>query len=359
MSSDADSDSSVTTTSGAFQLIDAAGASASGSTHVVIRALNGAGRFLWDAFTTGFATSGGVVGNTKGLWYNDTTNGPQIWTLESSVTPTANRIWTYTDRLTGKTVLTSPANNANVGRLDRATLVWAAMPTATAYQLQISTSNLFLSNLVDMSTLSTSYIANDLDDGTTYYWRVRSAHTGLTPAGKAASQWSDVWAFTMGLGAAQWDPFVPAERVNPIPASYNVPLRPTFIWNPADWATGYEFTLSKTSDFANPIYNFTGATALKITAFVADKDLDFATDYYWKVTAISATSKSNTAYGSFRTMLQPTVQPTPTLTVPAPVNITIPPQQNITPTWIWAIVIIGAVLVIAVIILIVTTRRVP
>jgi hypothetical protein len=37
----------------------------------------------------------------------------------------------------------------------------------------------------------------------------------------------------------------------------------------------------------------------------------------------------------------------------------IPPAENITPAWIWAIVIIGAILVIAVIVLIVTTRRVP
>jgi len=359
MASDADVDSSVAMVPGTFHLTDSTTSAGTGSTHVVLRALSGAGRYLWDALPSSFATLGGLSGNLRGLWENETTNGPQIWTLESGST---SRIWTYTDRLTGKTTLNSPANNASVGRIGQATLVWTAMPTATYYQIQISTVNTFASTLVDTVSglMATSYVAAGLDNGITYYWRVRSAHTGLTPAGKAASNWSDTWAFTMGLGAAQWDPFVPAERVNPIPASYNVPLRPTFLWNPADWATGYEFVLSKAADFSNPIYTFTGATALKITAFVADKDLEFGTDYYWKVTAISATSKSNTAYGSFRTMLQPTVAPPgPTLTVPAPVNITIPPQQNITPTWIWAIVIIGAVLVIAVIILIVTTRRVP
>jgi len=46
----------------------------------------------------------------------------------------------------------------------------------------------------------------------------------------------------------------------------------------------------------------------------------------------------------------------PTVTVPP---VTVPPAEVVSPAWIWAVVIIGAILVIAVIALIFTTRRTP
>jgi len=369
---DPDMDSTLTNPTGTglpgtFRMGDTTTSATTGTSHIVIRSITSA-RSTFDPLTSGFTTSGGVVANIKGLWYNDASGSPQIWILETSAVASGNRIWTYTDKLTVKPTLTSPANNANTGRQFTGTLVWTALPTATNYEIQVALDNGFRSLLIDAATGNTTYVAANLDDGVTYYWRVRSPNTAFIPLnatvaspGKALSPWSDTWAFTTGIGAAEWNPFVPAANVAPTPGQQGVVLRPTFQWNPADWATGYEFVLSTKSDLSSPLYSFTGASALKTPIFAVDKDLTFSTQYFWSVTAISAASRSNTAYGSFTTMAQPTTAPAgPTLTVPPPVNITIPPAPApITPAWIWAIVIIGAVLVIAVIVLIVTTRRVP
>jgi len=65
----------------------------------------------------------------------------------------------------------------------------------------------------------------------------------------------------------------------------------------------------------------------------------------------------------FTTMAEP-VEPPPPVVIepqpppPAPV-INIPPAQQITPIWIYAIIGVGAALAIVVIVLIVRTRRPP
>jgi hypothetical protein len=56
----------------------------------------------------------------------------------------------------------------------------------------------------------------------------------------------------------------------------------------------------------------------------------------------------------------PQTEMVPPLTVPeVTVPVTVPPAEVVSPAWIWAVVIIGAILVIAVIALIFTTRRTP
>lgn len=108
------------------------------------------------------------------------------------------------------------------------------------------------------------------------------------------------------------------------------------------------------------------------------------TTYYWR-TRIEGTTEGDlisawSAPGSFKVdVAKPVEAPTinvpetkipeikiPTITIPeikvpeAKVTVNIPPAEAAIPTWmLWIIIVIGAVLVIAVIILIVRTRRVP
>ena len=81
--------------------------------------------------------------------------------------------------------------------------------------------------------------------------------------------------------------------------------------------------------------------------------------YYWQVIAWEdGTRLTTSSVGVFNTMAEP-VEPTPPVVVetqPAPV-INIPPAEQITPTWIYAIIGIGAALAVVVIVLIVRTRR--
>ena len=62
--------------------------------------------------------------------------------------------------------------------------------------------------------------------------------------------------------------------------------------------------------------------------------------------------------GVFNTMAEPEEAPPPVVVEPTPAPvIEIPPTQQITPTWIYAIIGIGAALAVVVIVLIVRTRR--
>jgi hypothetical protein len=98
---------------------------------------------------------------------------------------------------------------------------------------------------------------------------------------------------------------------------------------------------------------------LSSTAFNFVGPLDYDKAYYWQIKAWKdGTLLTTSAIGVFNTGSKP-VTPTPPVvveTTPAPV-LEIPPAEQITPTWIYAIIGIGAALVIVVIVLIVRARR--
>ena len=84
--------------------------------------------------------------------------------------------------------------------------------------------------------------------------------------------------------------------------------------------------------------------------------LDYETTYYWQVTAWKdSTMMSQSDIGTFSIAAEEVIVEPPAPT-PAPV-INIPGTQQITPTFIYAIIGIGAALAAAVIVLIVRTRR--
>jgi hypothetical protein len=86
-------------------------------------------------------------------------------------------------------ILLSPVNGATFLPTNPM-LRWNASAGATAYYIQVSTSTLFVSNVVDDSSLTgTARQATALQNGQTYYWRVRARNSG------GASIWSDIWSF--------------------------------------------------------------------------------------------------------------------------------------------------------------------
>jgi hypothetical protein len=177
-------------------------------------------------------------------------------------------------------------------------------------------------------------------------------------------------------------------------------LAPTFTWEAISTAVSYDFQLAGDASFSNIIdsanvpvcgYTYTGG------------ELEYDTDYYWRVRAV-ASDGTKSVWSSFRgtgapatfhTMMDPEVldgdvtltvtqtqtsveltvtQTNPTYTIPVPeftVTAPAPPASTVTtitnvvdipeqktPAYIWAIVAIGALLTIAVIVLIIRTRRV-
>ena len=96
-------------------------------------------------------------------------------------------------------VLVSPSNNAvDVGTSPE--LSWQNANGAETYTLQVSTVSDFSSTVVDVSSLEgTSYTVQELENETTYFWRVRAVNTG------GDGNWSDVWGFTTEVGISTVD----------------------------------------------------------------------------------------------------------------------------------------------------------
>ena len=187
-----------------------------------------------------------------------------------------------------------------------------------------------------------------------------------------------------------------AVRMNPVTGE---PLMVTFSWErPSDNVDGYDLAIAYDSAFDETVSAWEIGDDSSIVTYVADVAWNYGTTYYWRV-RVDAATIDTTAYGPTRSpwsetrsftveelALPPTVEvgpapeitvsvppppaitlpapeiiiPTPEIVLPAP-QITLPPTPApVAPIPAWAlylIIIIGAVLVIALIVLILRTRR--
>jgi len=144
---------------------------------------------------------------------------------------------------------------------------------------------------------------------------------------------------------------------------------PAFSWSPIANATSYRFELATDAAFTDIVYTVDPASA----GAQATTALTRGKQYFWRVKALTPTEGEWSTVANFIVATLPTEQAPPVVitTAPAPTIIisqppatttvvTIPPAESekvVNPSYIWAIIIIGAVLVIAVIVLIVRTRR--
>jgi len=159
-------------------------------------------------------------------------------------------------------------------------------------------------------------------------------------------------------------------------------LTPTFAWDAVDDADGYFFQLADNANFVAPLVKLDGDYGrLIVTAYAYVTKLPYSTAYYWRVKAVSGTEDAGNLVESdwvsavFVTMNEPEepvppvviepseppiieVQIPPTPIIEPIVEVITPPATPITPAWIYAIIGVGAVLVIALIVLVVRTRRV-
>lgn len=208
------------------------------------------------------------------------------------------------------------------------------------------------------ATLAVTYMP-----GQTYYWRVR-----------ASAPWIGPWSTVRSFKVAALDKFIIG---GPALGALGAPVAPTFTWAPYPEAIGYEIMLSEDPTFAIIEWSYN----VPNNFYVSEEPLKYSTTYYWRVRGVTGASVLvGSAWqtpagpwitGVFTTMSEaaaeaaegtPT-QTTPVVTPPAVTEVKVVEVPVTTapviPTYIlWVIVGIGAILIIALIVLIVRTRRV-
>ncbi|MFN8358308.1 MAG: SBBP repeat-containing protein [Candidatus Kapaibacterium sp.] len=166
--------------------------------------------------------------------------------------------------------LISPADKAtNVST--SVTFSWAPAVSATHYRLQVSSSSIFSTLLVDDSTITTtSKAVSTLANSTEYYWRVATSD---------GTHWSD-WSASRRLTT---EAEIPGKVTlsSPSNEAVNVPVSTNLIWKTVQGAELYHLQLSTTSDFST----IDRQDSLLLVVLKTVSNLDISTKYYWRLRA--------------------------------------------------------------------------
>jgi photosystem II stability/assembly factor-like uncharacterized protein len=285
-----------------------------------------------------------------GLWKTEGSN--KLWSIYYDSGEDQDHLYYFIDTLTGKVNLTSPTDGKSSMRTDSVVFSWTDIAGAEEYEIEVNSQEDFNgADLLEADEIEgTTYTWVSIPDawtGVPLYWRVR-----VFEQEPLRSNWSDKWHFSTQLAEGQWNPFVGGVPEAPYNGATGVALSPTFAWNAADWATGYEFELADNANFTSPIAKKT----VTVTVWVSDTELEYGKTYYWRVRAVNASTQSEWGTGVFTTMQAPAPPPPPPPPAPTP-PAPIMPAPPIPTSLLWAIIGIGAALAIGVIVLIIRTRR--
>jgi hypothetical protein len=320
------------------------------------------------------ATGPGFAATPSALRVSTTETSTKIWAGSST------KLYSYDDVLSQTApTLIGPADGTKVkinpihGYAYDVSFSWNRIPYTDYYDLWIALDPGFMEKPLGTSgfvpglptssfnigpsgtTAQLNYMA-----GTKYYWKVRVSDTG----DMVHSKWSETRSFTVEAGTA-----VAPSIGSPENGATITTLNPAFSWSPVAGATKYEFQLAVSTNFAAALHT----EQLAETGIRPTVKLDEGMTYFWRVRAIEPMAGDWSTIANFTVAEPEEAAPPPVVveTTPAPqINIpAAPPQQvielpeapappaQIAPGYIWAVIIIGAVLVIAVIVLIVRTRR--
>ncbi|MAF86183.1 MAG: hypothetical protein CL875_06920 [Dehalococcoidales bacterium] len=276
----------------------------------------------------------------------------------------------YTDTLPAGSAgpnLVAPADGSVISTALSTRFTIEAMAGVTAYAVWWSTDSTLNSGVtaVAIAAPGVETAVQTLTEGATVYWMARAT----TPFN---SPWSDIWTVESQVVTAAQAP-VPTYPGGLAGSTTDVPIDMVFNWSSFKFANGYEFQLAMDADMTDFVADMSGANALgNITSYQPASLLEYSTTYYWRVRAILGTATAFSDWSAvvgFTTEAVPVApEPTEIIVEPTPITITpaappppapapAAPVDTATPAYIWAIIGIGAVLVIVVITLIVRTRR--
>jgi len=153
-----------------------------------------------------------------------------------------------------------------------ASLVWNAVPGATAYNIQYKETN--AAGFIQTSSNTGSYVLNGLNAGTDYEWMVQAVCTGV------ASGWSAVASFTTSGGAGCLDIYEPNEKTT---TAKSIPLN-----------TNIFALISTAADNDYFVFSTTKANA-KFKVNLSNLPADYDVKLYKGKTLISVSQNSGTS----------------------------------------------------------------
>ena len=286
-----------------------------------------------------------------------------LWTM------VVNDLYAFNDLLSGSVVLDGASNIAETS----ATITWNVLDNATKYEYKVLSGTTEVSGTATPATGATTVSVNltGLTQNTAYTWQVRAVDP-------YDSRWSAAGSFSTKELVT---PPIYSGNLRPEHGATGIPVLPSFAWDAMTGAANYKLQLSTAADFSTLLYDVTIPGSQNY--WVPPESLDYETRYYWRVASVGSTGVQSAWVTSvFTTEAEPlppvtvtlppvtntvtqTVTPpaqTVIITTPGPAVTVTQPAPSIqpaeTPAYVWAIVGIGAVLVIAMIVLIVRTRRV-
>ncbi|MCX7908076.1 MAG: T9SS type A sorting domain-containing protein [Ignavibacteria bacterium] len=187
--------------------------------------------------------------------------------------------------------LLEPKNNA-LGVELSPTFLWNNIAHGDIFEME-------LSDEMDFNTVKERIILRDtsrqnyypLTYNTLYFWRVRAK------LNNALGRWSPAFAFTTIVE--------PPTLISPKNNQGALSLRPTFVWSKVKDATGYILQVSKSPNFNNVLFEKT-LNKISDTTYTHNVNFEFATDYYWRVSAkVGSAQSSWSEVWRFRTKVQP------------------------------------------------------
>jgi len=283
------------------------------------------------------------------LWVTPGSN--VLWTIDMDGYGGDAELWALEDTCSGQPTLSAPPDGYKSDREDQMRISWDEVPDADEYEYKYT--NVEPDYTLSGQTDEVSILLTSLSDSSEYEWKVRVA-----PDEPWSSRWSDKWSFFSALGEPPWAPTLYTPGGIWQYSGIDVDLMPAFSWESANTANSYQFMLSDNAEFAAPLVN----TKVPESAYQLDFELEYNSNYFWRVQAFKGTVSLSrwSDVGAFTTISEPAPEPPPpappaTVTQPAPAPIVLP--TPIPPVLLWVIIGIGAALIIAVIVLIVRTRR--
>ncbi|MFC1957606.1 WD40/YVTN/BNR-like repeat-containing protein [Chloroflexota bacterium] len=309
-------------------------------------------------------------------------SGPELWAIDTD-TPSLESL--LDEIALQAPTLVTPTNgdivpvNVKSGNAYDVTFTWDRYSDTdiTGMTLQVATDTVFEGLVydndftgIDSDVVSQVVGPNQVsprtasfNPGTTYYWRVRVS--GTTPA---YSPWSETGTFEVETLVEK----AIFNIVSPVLGSTGVPVNPTLVWSAYEGAIRYEVAVSEFADFS--ILEF--SKPVDTTFYNVEDTLANSTTYYWRARGVTgepakaglAAPGGPWANGIFTTEAK-AVEPAPPVVIeptpPAPekeiqiVEVPMPAPAPAIPSYmLWIIIAVGAVLIIALIVLIVRTRRV-